>query len=197
MADTMNRASHDDAPLSTANNQRQAIDEATDSLIVQRGDTLVARAVTINRPRAELYAFWRDFSNLPPILDNVVRIDVLDGERSHWVVKSPGGGTVEWDSRITEDREGELIAWASEEGADIPNSGRIEFRDAGNRGTVVVATINYAQPYGTFGRILSRIFQREPKMQAQRDLRRFKQLMETGEVATSSRTRKQLEEERS
>lgn len=196
MAETMNRASQDDAPLSTANNQSQAIDEATDGLIVQRGDKLVARAVTINRPRAELYAFWRDFNNLPSVLDNVVRIDVLDRERSHWVVKSPGGGTVEWDARITEDREGELIAWASEEGADIPNSGRIEFRDAGVRGTVVVATINYDQPFGTLGRILSRIFQREPKMQAQRDLRRFKQLMETGEIATSSRTKQQLEEER-
>nr|WP_315380885.1 SRPBCC family protein [uncultured Sphingomonas sp.] len=192
----MNRASHDDAPLSTANKERQAIDEATDGLIVQRGDKLVARAVTINRPRVELYAFWRDFSNLPPILDNVVRIDVLDRERSHWVVKAPGGSTVEWDARITEDREGELIAWASEEGADIPNSGRIEFRDAGQRGTVVVATINYDQPFGTLGRVLSRIFQREPKMQAQRDLRRFKQLMETGEIATSSRTKQQLEEER-
>ncbi|RSV48595.1 SRPBCC family protein [Sphingomonas sp. ABOLD] len=192
----MNRASKDDAPLSTANKESQAIDEATDGLIVQRGDKLVARAVTINRPRAELYAFWRDFSNLPPILDNVVRIDVLDRERSHWVVKAPAGGTVEWDSRITEDREGELIAWASEDGADIPNSGRIEFRDAGARGTVVVATINYAQPGGTIGRVISRIFQREPKMQAQRDLRRFKQLMETGEIATSSRTQQQLEEER-
>lgn len=197
MADTMNRASQDDAPLSTANDQRQAIDEATDGLIVQRGDKLVARAVTINRPRAELYAFWRDFNNLPAVLDNVVRIEVLDRERSHWVVKSPGGGIVEWDSRITEDRDGELIAWASEEGADIPNSGRIEFRDAGSRGTVVVATINYDQPFGTLGRVISRIFQREPKMQAQRDLRRFKQLMETGEVATASRTHKQLEEERS
>jgi len=196
MADTMNRASHDDAPLSTANDQSTAIDQATDGLIVQRGDKLVARAVTINRPREDCYAFWRDFTNLPPILDNVVRIEVLDNERSHWVVKSPGGGIVEWDSRITEDREGELIAWASEEGADIPNSGRIEFRDAGNRGTVVVATINYDQPFGTLGRVISRIFQREPKMQAQRDLRRFKQLMETGEIATSSWTKQQREEER-
>lgn len=197
MAETMNPVSQDDAPLSTANDERRAIDAATDGLIVQRGDKLVARAVTINRPRAELYAFWRDFSNLPPILDNVVRIEVLDRERSHWVVKSPGGGIVEWNSRITEDRDGELIAWASEEGADIPNSGRIEFRDAGSRGTVVVATINYDQPFGTLGRVLSRIFQREPKMQAQRDLRRFKQLMETGEIATSSWTKQQREEERS
>ncbi|WP_294331767.1 SRPBCC family protein [uncultured Sphingomonas sp.] len=196
MAETMNPVSQDDAPLSTANDERRAIDAATDGPLVQRGDKLVARAVTINRPRAELYAFWRDFSNLPPILDNVVRIEVLDRERSHWVVKSPGGGIVEWDSRITEDRDGELIAWASEEGADIPNSGRIEFRDAGSRGTVVVATINYDQPFGTLGRVISRIFQREPKMQAQRDLRRFKQLMETGEIATSSWTKQQREEER-
>ncbi|MHA6720613.1 SRPBCC family protein [Sphingomonas sp. RS6] len=196
MADTMNRAAQDDAPLSTANDERKAIDEATDGPIVQRGDKLVARAVTINRPRDELYAFWRDFSNLPAVLDNVERIEMLDKNRSHWVVKAPGGGTVEWESRVTEDREGELIAWASEDGADIPNSGRIEFHDAGQRGTVVIATINYAQPGGTIGRVISRIFQREPKMQAQRDLRRFKQLMETGEIATASFTRKQLEEER-
>jgi uncharacterized membrane protein len=197
MTDTMKRASHDDAPLSTANDQSSAIDDATDGLIEKRGDKLVARAVTINRPRDECYAFWRDFSNLSGIMENVVSIEMLDRDRSHWVVKSPGGGSVEWDARVTEDREGELIAWASEAGADIPNSGRVEFRDAGNRGTVVVATINYDQPGGTIGRVISRLFQREPKMQAQRDLRRFKQLMETGEVATSSRTHKQLEEERS
>ena len=185
----------DDAPLSTAKDRagRQA---ATESLIDAKGDHVVGRAVTINRPAAELYAYFRDFARLPTFMENVERIDVLDDARSHWVVKAPGGRTVEWDARITEEREGEVIAWTTEEGADVANSGRIEFRDAGARGTVVVATIAYDPPGGTIGKIVAKLFQREPAIQARRDLRRFKQLMETGEIATSSRTKAQLQEEK-
>ena len=191
MAETQS-ASRDDAPASAAKHQ----DQATEALIDQQGDHVVGRAVTINRPRDELFAFWRDFANLVTFMDNVERVDVIDAQRSHWVVKAPGGRTVEWDARITEEEAGRLIAWASEPGADIVNSGRIEFRDAGARGTVVVATIAYDPPGGAIGKFVAKLFQREPAIQARRDLRRFKQLMETGEVATSSRTRAQLEEEK-
>lgn len=187
-------AARDDAPATTAKSRPQ--DPATDALIEDGGDQVVGRAVTINRPRAELYAFWRDFARLPDFMDNVERIDVLDRNRSHWVVKAPGGRTVEWDARITEERDGELIAWASEDGADVPNAGRIEFRDAGARGTVVTATIAYDPPAGAVGKLVAKIFQREPAIQARRDLRRFKQLMETGEIATGSRTKAQLQEEK-
>ena len=185
----------DDAPLSTAKD-RAGQQAATESLIDAKGDHVVGRAVTINRPAAELYAYFRDFARLPTFMENVERIDVLDPMRSHWVVKAPGGRTVEWDARITEQREGEVIAWTTEEGADVANSGRIEFRDAGARGTVVVATIAYDPPGGTIGKIVAKLFQREPAIQARRDLRRFKQLMETGEIATSSRTKAQLQEEK-
>ena len=111
------------------------------------------------------------------------------------MVKAPGGRVVEWDAVVTEERENEYIAWASEGGADVPNSGRIDFRDAGARGTVVTATILYDPPAGVVGKVIAKLFQREPAIQARRDLRRFRQLMETGEIATSSFTRKQLEEE--
>jgi uncharacterized membrane protein len=95
---------------------------------------------------------------------------------------------VEWDARITEDVEGELIAWESVGDADVRNTGRIEFRDAApGRGTVVFATIVYDPPGGKLGQMIAKLMQREPKMQARRDLRRFKQLMETGEVSTSAR----------
>lgn len=184
----------DDAPLTTSK-RSHAVDEATQALIEPKGDALVGRAVTINRPRAELYAYWRDFANLATVMENVERIDVLDGRRSHWVVKAPGGRTVEWTAAITEERDGEMIAWASEEGADVPNSGRIDFRDAGARGTIVTATILYDPPAGTLGKLIAKVFQREPAIQARRDLRRFKQLMETGEIATAARTRAQLEKE--
>ena len=80
---------------------------------------IVGRTVTINRPRDEIYAFWRDFSNLAPVMENVERIDVVDDRRSHWVVKAPAGKTVEWDSVVTEDEPGRLIAWQSVEGADV------------------------------------------------------------------------------
>lgn len=181
----------DDASAATA---KHAPDPGTDAL-VDKGDELVARSVTINRPRAELYACWRNLSNLPSFMDNVMRIDVLDGDRSHWVVKAPAGKTVEWDARITEHRDGELLAWTSEDGADVPNSGRVEFRDAGARGTVVTATIAYDPPAGTIGKIVAKLFQREPAIQARRDLRRFKQLMETGEIATAARNRAEHAEE--
>ncbi len=187
----------DDAPLGASKRGSAAVDEATDSLVEDRGDTLVGRAVTINRSRDELYAYFRDFSNLPSFMENIVRVDVADDKRSHWVIKAPGGKTVEWDSTITEDADGDYFVWASDDGADVPNSGRIDFRDAGDRGTVVTATILYDPPAGLVGKLVAKLFQREPAIQARRDLRRFKQLMETGEVATAARTRKQHEEENS
>jgi len=184
----------DDAPITTSKRSDKIVD-ATENLLEAKGDSLVGRSVTINRTRAELYAYWRDFSRLSTFMDNVERVDVIDDARSHWVVKAPGGKTVEWDAVITEERPDELIAWASAEGADVPNSGRIDFRDAGDRGTVVTATILYDPPAGLIGKVIAKMFQREPAIQARRDLRRFKQLMETGEIATAARTHKQLQEE--
>ena len=177
----------DDAPLATSKHSDKAA-SATEALIEGKGDTLVSAAVTINRPRNEVYAFYRDFNNLPTFMDNVERIDVSDARNSHWVVKAPAGRTVEWDAVVTEEREGEMIAWTSTEGADIDNSGRIDFRDAtGGRGTYVTATLLYDPPGGVIGKIVAKMFQREPHIQARRDLRRFKQLMETGEIATAAR----------
>ena len=156
---------------------------------------LTARAVTINRPADELYAYFRDFANLPTFMENVVSIDVRDDRRSHWVVKAPAGKTVEWDATVTADEPGRSISWQSDEGADVPNSGKVEFAAAGPRGTVVTATIAYDPPGGTVGKVIAKLFQREPAIQARRDLRRFKQLMETGEVATAAFTRAQREKE--
>lgn len=185
---------HDNAPATTTRHGDDAR-EAGRAVPEAQGDSAVGRSVTINRSRAELYAFWRDFSRLPAFMENVVRIDVIDDVTSHWVVKAPGIATVEWNAIITEDVADTLIAWSSVEGADVPNSGRIDFRDAGDRGTIVSATILYDPPAGFIGKVIAKMFQREPAIQARRDLRRFKQLMETGEVATSARTLKQLEEE--
>ncbi len=145
-----------------------------------------ARAVSINRPREELYAFWREVSNLASFMENIERIDVQDERRSHWVVKAPAGTRVEWDSVITEDTPGRRIAWSSTEGSQIRNSGWVEFSDGPTgRGAEVRAFISYDPPGGDLGRTFAKVMQKEPNIQARRDLRRFKQLMETGEIATS------------
>lgn len=190
----MSDAIADDAPLTTSKDQSRAVDEATEALIENKGDTLVGRTVTINRPVGELFSYFRDFANLATFMENVERIDVLDDRRSHWIVKAPGGKTVEWTSVVTEEAPNSFIAWASEEGAEIPNSGRVDFRDAGDRGTVVSATILYDPPAGMIGKLVAKIFQREPAIQARRDLRRFKQLMEAGEIASGARNRRLQQE---
>ena len=185
----------DDAPLTTSKlNKARASGVADPSQ--SKSDDVIGRSVTINRARDELFAYWRDFSNLPSFMDNVERIDVMSQTTSHWVVRAPAGRTVEWDAVITEEKPGEMIAWTSAEDADVPNSGRIEFRDAGDRGTIVTATIAYAPPAGMVGKVIAKLFQREPAIQARRDLRRFKQLMEAGEVATAAWTQKQRDEEK-
>ena len=183
----------DDAPAAAAKHHAAAAVTAT--LGEGKGSAVSGRAVTINRPVGEVFAYFRDFSNLPAFMENVVASDVLDAARSHWVGKAPTGRTVEWDARITDEAQDSFIAWTSEPGADVANSGRVDFKDAGARGTVVAATIAYDPPAGVIGQVVAKLFQREPAIQARRDLRRFKQLMETGEVATSAWTRQQHEEE--
>jgi len=194
MTDNITVTPHDDAPLTTSKDS-DVIENAVAAISSDHGDQIIGRTVTINRPRQELFDYFRDFSQLPTFMDNVERIDVLDNRRSHWVVKAPRK-LVEWDAVITEERDGEFLAWSSEEGADVPNSGTIAFRDAGARGTIVTATIVYDPPAGIIGKVVAKLFQREPAIQARRDLRRFKQLMETGEIATASWTAKQREEEK-
>src|SRR5690606_6818645 len=148
---------------------------------------VVGRTVTINRPREEVYAFWRNFANLAGVMENVERIDVLDKDRAHWVVKAPGGKTVEWDAIVTDDIPGQLIGWRSADDADVDNRGQVEFFDAApGRGTMVRATIAYDPPAGLVGQWIAKFLQREPNLQARRDLRRVKQFLETGEVTSSA-----------
>jgi uncharacterized membrane protein len=187
MSNQISHTAYGDAPLSAAKNPNPG---AASSAAAQgeqaQGDVLVGRSVTINRPREELYSFWRDFANLPRFMHNVHSVSIQDQTRSHWVIEAPAGATVEWDSEITRDVPGSLIAWRSLEGASVRNSGQVEFLDSpDDRGTVVRVTLTYDPPAGAVGKVIAKLFQKEPKVQARQDLRRFKQLMETGEVSTA------------
>jgi uncharacterized membrane protein len=149
-------------------------------------DAMAVRAVTIGKPRDEVFTFFRDFKNLARFMENIERIDVIDDTHSHWVVKAPAGHSVEWDSVLTADEPGTLLAWETGPEAEVKNHGRVEFRDApAGRGTEIHATIIYEPPGGDLGKVIATLFQKEPGMQAKRDLRRLKMLLETGEIATS------------
>ena len=185
MSDPISMTAHGDAPLSAAKNPNpEALNGET--LSANKSDVLVGRTVTIDRPCQELYDFWRDFNNLPRFMYNIESVSVIDALRSHWVVSAPAGKTVEWDAQIIAEEPGRLIAWKSMENASVRNSGRVEFIDSpDDRGTVVTVTIAYDPPGGAAGKMIAKLLQKEPKIQARQDLRRFKQLMETGEISTA------------
>jgi uncharacterized membrane protein len=148
---------------------------------------LVGKTVAIGKPREELYDIWRDFTRFPSFMENVERVEKLDSKRSRWTIKAPGGSSVELVTQITEDKPGQTIAWESEPESQITTAGRVEFADAGpGRGTMVRLVMRYDPPGGIVGKGLAKLFQREPHIQARRDLKRFKSLMETGEIATNA-----------
>ena len=174
---TAPRLEHDDAPV-------------TASKTAKPDRALSAEAVTIARPAQELYDFWRDPANLVQIMDKIVRIEPLGRDQARWTVEGPGGSEYTWVSIITDDQPDRSITWQSADGADVDNSGRIEFEDAGARGTVVRATIAYDPPGGTMGKLVAKLLRREPRIQSRYELRRFKQLMEAGEISTGARNQR-------
>ena len=140
----------------------------------------VTKSVTINKSPEELYNFWRNFENLPKFMNHLESVVNLDGNRSHWKAKAPLGYSVEWDAELTGDQKNERISWRSLEGADIPNSGVVEFKPTSNRGTEVKVSLTYEAPAGKLGALAAKLFGEAPSQQVEEDLRRFKRLMEAG-----------------
>jgi uncharacterized membrane protein len=138
----------------------------------------------------EVYAFWRNFENLPRFMRHLESVTVSGDRRSHWVAKAPAGKSVEWDAEILEDRPNELISWRSLPGADVYNAGTVQFQPAsGGRGTEVRVTLEYHPPFGKLGSRIAMLFREEPGQQVYDDLRNFKQVMETGEILLSDATK--------
>lgn len=145
----------------------------------------VEKAITVNRSPEEVYNFWRDLENLPRFMENVESVKYLGDGRSHWVVKTPIGTTVQWDSVVTREIENEVISWHSVEGAEIENEGEVRFRRApGGRGTEVRFMMRFTPPGVMAGSAFSKLLGSATSRQVENDLSRFKQIMETGEPAT-------------
>lgn len=163
------------------------------------GESRAVATITVNRSRAEAYRLWRDLERLPEFMAHLRSVRVDGPQRSHWEATGPAGTTVRWDAEIVRDREDEEIAWRSLEGADVENTGSVRFRDAaGGRGTEVVVELRYRPPGGRAGAAVAKLLGEEPNQQLRDDLRRFKQVLEIGEVVrsegspTGQSTRQQL-----
>jgi uncharacterized membrane protein len=140
----------------------------------------VETAVLINKSPEELYGYWRQFENLPKFMENLVSVKT-EGDRSHWVVKAIGNSEISWDAEIVNDIPNELIAWRTVENSDVDHAGSVRFEGT-ERGTRVKVTMEYRPPAGKVGIGLAKLFGQEPRQMIESDLRRFKQLMESGEV---------------
>jgi uncharacterized membrane protein len=165
--------------------RNSALDEPASRVAsVRRGDGVrVDERIVLNRPRSEVYRFWRDLENLPRFMDHLESVTVLDEERSHWVAKAPAGTRVEWDAVIHNEIPNELIAWRSLEGSEVNNAGSVHFSPTENGDTEVRVVLRYDPPAGRMGAAVAWLFGEEPSRQVAEDLRRLKQVVEATDPA--------------
>jgi uncharacterized membrane protein len=140
----------------------------------------VVRSIVIERPREELFAYWRKLENLAGLMSHVKSVRQINDRVSHWVVSGPAGSSIEWDAEIINERENELIAWQSLPGALVANAGSVWFEEAPEGGTRLKVALEIAPPAGELGVIVAGLFRESPEQQLDDDLQRFKEQMEMG-----------------
>jgi uncharacterized membrane protein len=147
----------------------------------------VLESVTINRSIEELYRFWRNLEHLPRFMRHLESVQKVTDTISRWRAKGPAGTSVEWDAEIYNEIPNKLIAWRSLEGAEVVSAGSVNFDVEGaGRGTRVTVHLQYSPPGGKVGAAVARLFGADAETEIREDLRRFKQLIEAGEVPTTS-----------
>jgi uncharacterized membrane protein len=146
----------------------------------------VTKSFQIRRPAQELYEFWRHLENLPRFMRHLESVEQIDHRRSRWTAKGPLGTQVHWESEITRDVPGEEIAWQSLPGEGVENRGVVRFKPVPSGGTELQVAMQYRPPAGRLGSSLAKLFGEEPQIQVEDDLRRFKNLIESGEAGRSS-----------
>jgi uncharacterized membrane protein len=152
-------------------------------------ENVVAAVVTVNRPVEEAYNFWKDPRNYAQFMDQLESVNPTTSGQSHWKIKAPPGLSVEFDAQVVQDIPNQLIRWSSIDNANVDSTGTVRFRPApGNRGTIVSLDVEYKPKGGPLGARIGKLFSAIPKTQMQNDLRRFKQLIEIGEVVKSDST---------
>ncbi|HEY0564912.1 MAG TPA: SRPBCC family protein [Terriglobales bacterium] len=142
-------------------------------------------SVAVSRSPEEAYRFWRDFENLPRFMRHLESVRGQGDRRSESTAIGPMGAPVQWQTEIVDDRPNERIAWRSLPGSDVEVDGSVEFRQATDgRGTRIDVNMRYRPPAGTAGHVVAKLLGRDPHFMVSHDLRRFKALLETGEIPT-------------
>lgn len=145
----------------------------------------IASTVIVDRPVQECYQYWRQLDHLPQFMDYIQSVRITGDKRSHWTAMLPGEKKMEWDAETTEDRPNERISWQSLPGSDVHHSGTVHFEAAPEgRGTMVRVNFDYSHPAKSAA-VFAKLIGKHPEQVLYKDLRRFKQLMETGEVITT------------
>jgi uncharacterized membrane protein len=176
-------------PVSAAVGRNTAYADTRTELSGSRGVNVTA-STTIYRPQAEVYAYWRNFENLANFMDHLIEVHDIDGTRSHWVAKGPLSVPVEWDAEIINDIPSDMISWKTVGDSDVASAGSVWFKPApGDHGTEVRVRMQYDPPAGKVGATVAWMFGDDAQQAIDDDLRRFKQLLETGEISTGARYR--------
>src|SRR5262249_352754 len=173
------------SPLCGALGVRSSKEHGEPAAIPYQHGIRVDAAVTIQKSPEELYSFWRNLENLPRFMRHLHSVTPIDGQRSHWIAEGPGGKMVEWDAEIINEAVNQRIGWRSLPGSGIDTAGSVQFKPApGGRGAEVIVELQYIPPAGALGAAYAKLIGKDPADQIKDDLRRFKQILETGETAT-------------
>ena len=144
----------------------------------------IKTSLVVGRPRNEVYAFWRNLSNLPLFMKHLEKVEVIDNKTSRWKANVPGGfGNLEWEASITKEKENEFLGWNSLPDASIENAGKVVFEDAGPNSTRVKVVISYHAPLGLAGEKLARLFNPLFEQMVKDDISNFKHHMEKSRLS--------------
>jgi len=140
----------------------------------------IEKTLIIDRPAPDLYRFWRRLENLPQVMRHLKNVRSIDSQHSRWVADGALGKDLEWDAEIINEREDEMLAWASLPGGDVETAGSIHFRPLTERRTEVVVSLKYNPPAGKVGAQVATLLGEGLEEKLDEDLNTFKQAMETG-----------------
>ncbi|MES2763498.1 MAG: SRPBCC family protein [Bacteroidota bacterium] len=153
----------------------------------------VKTSVIVERPRQEVYEFWRQLDNLPVFMKHLRSVIMIDSMTSDWELKVPGNiASVNWTSEIISDVRNEYIAWKSIEGSMIENAGVVQFIDMLEGGTGIYVDISYKAPLGRVGEGLGKLLKPDLELLIKKDIEGLKKYLETGEVPGIETESKQL-----
>jgi uncharacterized membrane protein len=139
----------------------------------------VRTSVVVNRPREELYAFWRRLENLPLFMKHLAMVRENEDGTSSWMVRMPGGlNSLHWDAEIVKEEEGTELSWKSLPGGSVENAGKINFTDTPGKATRIDAVITYRAPLGVVGEAISRLLNPAFRRKVTEDIEGFKFYME-------------------